>query len=170
MSTQSKVHIRQRGLTLIELIMFIIVISVGLIGILTVMNVTARSSADPVIRKQALAVAEAMMEEILSKDFQNDVGGNNAATPLLGCTPQTAPPCNLNIPLDRQNYNDVDDYDQWDQNGVFQLDGTAVLIGNYTVQAAVVPLALNGIAGKLVSVTVTSGPETIVLDSFRANF
>ena len=161
---------RQRGLTLIELIMFIIVITVGLVGVLTVMNVTARSSADPVIRKQALAVAEAMMEEVLSKDYQNDPADAVNASAVLGCTPNTATLCRPNTLLDRQNYNDVDDFINWNQNGVFQVDGTAApIVGNYVVHVGVFPWTLNGVAGKRVHVIVISGNETITLDSFRAN-
>ena len=81
----------QRGLTLIELIIYIVVVLVGLAGVLTVFNTTVRGSADPVVRKQALALAEAMLEEVLAKDYQNAAGGNNAATPAEGCTPATAP-------------------------------------------------------------------------------
>jgi MSHA pilin protein MshD len=54
----------QRGITLIELIMFIVIISVALAGILLVMNQVVRTSADPLIRKQAHAIAESMLEEI----------------------------------------------------------------------------------------------------------
>ena len=162
---------RQVGLTLIELIIFIIVVSVGLMGVLAVMNATAKSSADPVIRKQALSVAEAMMDEILSKDFQNDSTGDNTATPTLGCTPSTTPRCRLNTVLDRQNYNDVDDYDTWAQTGVFQLDGSlAPVLGNYTVGVSVLPMTLNAVAGKQVTVTVVGGTETVTLNGFRANF
>ena len=46
----------QRGLSLIELIIFIVIISVGVLGILSVLNTTAKSSADPMIGKQVLAV------------------------------------------------------------------------------------------------------------------
>ncbi|HET6720167.1 MAG TPA: type II secretion system protein, partial [Rhodocyclaceae bacterium] len=60
---------RQRGMTLIELIVFIVVVSVGLAGVLSVFNVAVRNSADPLITKQALAVADALLEEILLKDF-----------------------------------------------------------------------------------------------------
>ncbi|MCE9569660.1 MAG: type II secretion system GspH family protein, partial [Rhodocyclales bacterium] len=42
---------RQHGLTLIELIVFIVIVSVALAGVLSVLNLTARSSADPMIRK-----------------------------------------------------------------------------------------------------------------------
>ena len=48
----------QRGLTFIELLFFIVIVSAGLAGILTVLNVTTSRSADPMVRKQMLAVAE----------------------------------------------------------------------------------------------------------------
>ena len=165
---------RQGGLTLIELIMFIIIVSVGLAGVLSVMNVTVMSSADPVIRKQALGVAEAMMDEVLSKDFQNDPLDAANTSAVLGCTPNspaTGPRCRVNTLLDRQNYNDVDDYQNWNQLGVFQVDGTpAPFLANYRVQVAVALWALNGINGKRVTVTVSGGNEVIALDGFRANF
>lgn len=59
----------QRGMTLIELIVFIVVVSLGLAGVLTVFNAVVRSSADPLVTKQALAVADSLLEEILLKDF-----------------------------------------------------------------------------------------------------
>jgi MSHA pilin protein MshD len=162
---------RQRGMTLIELITFIVIVSVGLAGVLTVMNITTRSSADPLIRKQALAVAEAMMEEVLSKDFQNDPADPGNASATLGCTPTTAPRCALNTLTDRPNYNDVDDFNNWNRTGVFQVDGTpAPVLGTYTVRVNVAAGALNGLAGKWVTVTVAGGAETIALNGFRANF
>ena len=54
----------QRGISLIELIMFIVIIGAALTGILLVMNQVTGHSADPLIRKQALAVAESMLEEV----------------------------------------------------------------------------------------------------------
>jgi MSHA pilin protein MshD len=54
----------QRGISLIELIMFIMIVSVALAGILLVMNVTTKSSADPLVHKQALAIAESLLEEV----------------------------------------------------------------------------------------------------------
>ncbi len=55
---------RQRGISLIELIMFIVIVSVALAGILLVMDTVTRNSADPLIHKQALAIAESMLEEV----------------------------------------------------------------------------------------------------------
>ncbi len=51
----------QRGLTFVKLIFFIV--SFGLTGILTVFNVSTSRSADPMVRKQMLAVAQSVMEE-----------------------------------------------------------------------------------------------------------
>lgn len=162
----------QRGLTLIELIIFIVVVLVGLAGVLTVLNTTVRGSADPVVRKQALALAEAMLEEVLAKDYQNDPAGNNAATPALGCTPATAPSCRLNTQADRGNYNDVDDYNTWSQAGNVQAVGAApVALAGYVVTVAVgAPAAVNGVMLKTVTVTVTREAETVALQGWRGNF
>ena len=169
---------RQGGLTLIELVVFIVIVSVALVGVLSVLNVTVKSSADPVIRKQALALAEGMLEEILSKDFQNvprDLpngisGGNNAETPTQGCTPTTTIQCRLNTLSDRQNYNDVDDYNGWNQTGVSRLDGTPPILTSYSVRVAVTDGTGTWAGGKMVTVTVVGGTETIVLSGFRANY
>lgn len=58
-----------RGLTLIELIVFIVIVSAAVAGVLSVYNVVVRASADPVITKQTLAIAEAVLEEARLKPF-----------------------------------------------------------------------------------------------------
>lgn len=63
----------QRGISLIELIIFIVIIGAAMAGVLLVMNQVTRSSADPLIRKQALAVAESMLEEIRLQDLSGVV-------------------------------------------------------------------------------------------------
>ncbi|MGV7207473.1 prepilin-type N-terminal cleavage/methylation domain-containing protein [Oxalobacteraceae bacterium A2-2] len=60
---------RQRGLSLIELIIFMVVMGVAAAAVLQVMNLATRNSADPVRRKQALLIAEAYMEEIQMARF-----------------------------------------------------------------------------------------------------
>lgn len=61
--------IAQRGISLVELIMFVVIVSLGIVGILSVMNVTTKASADPMLRKQALAIAESLLEEIQLQAF-----------------------------------------------------------------------------------------------------
>ena len=71
---------RARGLTLIELIVFIVIVSVGLAGILMVINLTVKRSADPMQRKQAISMAESILEEILTKDTSDPVAEVNFDT------------------------------------------------------------------------------------------
>ncbi len=163
---------RQGGLSLIELIVFIVIVSVGVVGILSVLNLTVGKSADPMLRKQVLAVAEAMMDEILAKSYQNDPADPNNSSTTLGCTPNTTTPsCRVNSTVDRPNYNDVDDFNNWSQTGVYQLDGTlAPILGTYTVGVGVSTTTLNGVAAKQVTVTVSGGTETISLVGYRTNY
>ena len=60
---------RARGFSLIELIFFIVIVSVGLAGVLQVLQVTTGASADPMVRKQALALAESVLQEVVQKAY-----------------------------------------------------------------------------------------------------
>lgn len=55
---------RQRGLSLIELIIFIVVVGIAAVALLKVMGFFTAKSADPVRRKQALLLAESYLEEV----------------------------------------------------------------------------------------------------------
>ena len=54
----------QRGLTLIELVASIVIISVATIGLMAAVTAAVGRSADPMIQNQATAVGVAYMEEI----------------------------------------------------------------------------------------------------------
>lgn len=60
---------RMRGFTFVELVMTIVVIGVAVTGVLTLFTNVVSKSADPMIAHQGVAVAEAYMEEILTKNF-----------------------------------------------------------------------------------------------------
>jgi MSHA pilin protein MshD len=59
----------QRGITLIEQIVFILIVSVGVVGLVSVMNPMIRQSADPMVTKQFVAIAESLLNEILHQPF-----------------------------------------------------------------------------------------------------
>lgn len=155
----------QRGLTLIELIIFIVVVSVGLTGILAVMNVTVRESADPVVRKQSLAMAEAILEEVLAKDFDPNSGYDT--TVAANC----ANP-------DRALCDDVDDYACFDGStanktiaGTETLGSSAIPgLAGLSATVAVAAVTVSGVAMKRVTVTVTGGPDTIAHSGHRADY
>ena len=79
----------QRGTTLVELIMFIVIIGAALAGILQVMNLTTGHSADTMLRKQAIVIANSLLEEVELMPFTVcDPDDPNAASAVLAsdCT------------------------------------------------------------------------------------
>lgn len=149
---------RASGFTLIEMIMAIMIIGVGLAGVLLAFNVAVKSSADPMIHKQMLAIAEEMMEEILLKPYAP------AAGTISGCN--------------RASADDISDYNGYSQS-VCDIDGTAVPgLNGYTVTVTVVANAavatdLVGLpigAVKKVTVIVTHGTETMSLVGWRTDY
>lgn len=54
----------QNGISFVELIMFIIIVGVAVTGVLLTLSTTAKASADPLLQKQALSVAESLLDEI----------------------------------------------------------------------------------------------------------
>lgn len=80
----------QAGLTLIELIMFIMIIGVALVGIIGVLNLTTKAGADPLRRKQALMIAEGLLEEVQLARFTYcdptaDKAGDDAVNGSADC-------------------------------------------------------------------------------------
>lgn len=63
------INARQVGVTLVELILFILIISVAVIGVTRIMNLTSVASTDPLREKQALAIAESLLEEVQLQAF-----------------------------------------------------------------------------------------------------
>lgn len=164
----------QRGLTLIELIVFIVIVSVALAGVLTVLNHTTRYSADPMVRKQALAIAEALLEEVMLQPFtwcDPDDANAPTATGYAGCTvaentlaAEAGEARGSATPFDNVN----------DYNGLTTT--TNIAGGGSAAYAATVTVAqssLNGIAvdaSLLITVTVTAGAETIQLQGYRTRY
>lgn len=150
---------RHKGFTLIELIVFIVVIGVGLAGILAVSNSVVRSSADPLVRKQTLAIAESLLEEILLKDYVKPAGST-----ALGFAAGGA----------RNLYDTVDDYTGYvTAGGVVDVSGAALPgLGAYNVAPAVTVnvVVLGGTTLKRIVVSVTGPQGTIALTGFRGNY
>jgi MSHA pilin protein MshD len=165
----------QRGLSLVELVMFIVIVAVGIAGILSVLNVTARASADPFPTKQALAIAEALMEEIQLAPFTYcDPDDANAATAAnaAGCatTPEGIGP----EAGDARPFDNVSDYHAPAPAAVTAIDGSAIAaLADYRVAVTIAPAALGSISaasGDALRITVSvSGPggTAVTLDGFR---
>ncbi|TAJ78945.1 MAG: pilus assembly protein MshD [Gallionellaceae bacterium] len=156
----------QKGVSLIELIIFIVIISVALTGILLVMNQVTAHSADPLIHKQAIAAAESLLEEIELQDFVSQSG-------VTACPTGPNPVTQANR---ASQYHIVCDYNGFNTTGLFPVSGVAPIVGleNYNASVAVANAALGGIvAGSAVRITVTvTDPQnnTIALDGYRTAY
>jgi len=63
---------KQSGITLVELIVTIVVVAVAVTGVLLAVQFSMRHSADPMIRQQQVAIADAYMEEIMLREYDRD--------------------------------------------------------------------------------------------------
>jgi MSHA pilin protein MshD len=154
----------ERGFTLIELIVFIVVVSTGLVGILSVMNATVQFSAEPMARKQAMVLAESILEEVVQKDY--------ADTDLLDLDPDLDPKAEHVKDTLRANMDDVDDYSGTNES-IFT-DWPASL-SSYKVNIGVVETQWSVTSSpkvpvKKITVTVTGGGHTISLSGYRADY
>jgi MSHA pilin protein MshD len=143
-----------RGATLVELVVAIVIIGLAMTGVMMVFVRNTSSSADPLIWHQATAIAEAYLEEVLSKNF--DPNGPEG--------PET-----------RDVFDDVGDYGGLTDNGARDQTNTPISgLEGYIVNVTVTPTALNGIAAAnslRVAVRVTSPfGGNIVVSGFRTNY
>lgn len=68
----SHVHVlpaRQRGMTLIELVISIVIIGIAAAALYSAMATIGARSADPMLRQQSLALAEAYLEAVLARPY-----------------------------------------------------------------------------------------------------
>jgi MSHA pilin protein MshD len=140
---------KRNGFTLIELVMSMVIISIASVGILSVMNLTQKHSADPLVERQALAIAEAYMEEILLQNYGTCTATSRATYSCVG------------------NYNGLQDVGAHDQAGA-AISG----LSKYTISVAVAASSLSGgVAAQQVTVSVTGpGVNGLTLVGYRGNY
>ena len=124
--TQRATAGRQRGVTLIELVLVIVIISIAVTAVLGVLSSTSASSAEALVRTQAVAIGNAYLEEALLKPFVDPDAADGEAV--------------------RTDFDDVNDYDNLNDNGARnQFGGALPGLGAYQVQMTVRPGALGGL-------------------------
>lgn len=150
---------RGSGFTLIEVIVLIVVMSVSLAGVLLLFQNTVRASADPQVYKQALAIGEAMLDEIMLASYDPVAGGGGA----------------------RANFNDVDDYAGYSTaGGMTDIQGNPIPgLATYNVSVTLNPATLDDSApatpavteAKRITVTVThASGVSISLEGYRTKY
>ena len=141
---------------MIELVIAIVIVSIAVSSVLMALSMTVGYSADPMIRHQAIAIAEAYLEEIALKAFDDPDGVDGEANRTL--------------------YDDVDDYNGLvDVGARDQFNAALAGLGDYTVTVAVTASsALPSIASTdlfLISVTITHAADiNFTVSAYRANY
>lgn len=147
---------QQAGVTLVELLVSIVIVSIAASGVLGVLSMTTAASADPMIRHQASAIAEAYLEEILLKPVDDPDGVDGEAL--------------------RADYDDLDDYDGLADMGARDQFGAPIAgLADYNVAVAVSPsaaLPAIPVSNALrVDIVVTHGVDiSFVLSGYRTRY
>jgi len=172
----------QRGISLIELIMFIVIISVALTGILLVMNQVTRHSADPLLHKQALAIAESLLEEVELMPFtycDPDDASAVTATSTADCT--TVEVMGVENDVSRYDtalpFDNVSDYDTFGMaaGSIMDITNSNTGVNGFTLQPiTVAPIAMTNVAANdalLITVTVTDpAGNDITVEGIRTRY
>ncbi|WP_167758699.1 type IV pilus modification PilV family protein [Zemynaea arenosa] len=180
---------RQRGLTMIELVLFIVIVSVGVAGILGAMSVATTKGSDPVRRKQAIMIAEQLMEEVQGAGYTLcdptdpgfDTATVDAAGVITGCVngPETfGREGTITRPYD--NVNDYvaaagDALPGFDSGGVLANAAGKPLTAGYTatvrmVQESFGNPAVPNFGAIKITITVSYDQESFVLDGYRTRY
>lgn len=135
----------QLGVSLIEMVVFIVVVSIALLALVGVYRQATINNVDPIIRVQALEAAQSKLDEILSLKYSE----NTPTGGIPACAPCDDTP--------DSNMNDVDDYRGWsDQPYPGYIRSVDVTTNNSI---------------KLITITVTTpSNESVLLAVERANF
>lgn len=170
-------NIKIDGFTLIELIMAIVILSIGVTAFMVLINQTTSHSADPMIQEQANAIAQSYLEEVLlnpfcDPDMSTDCPTTCVASACASCTAAEA---------SRDLFDDVCDYDGLVNNGARDQNDNAIAgLGafNITVNVQDTGITLNGLdsnTGQIVRIDVhvthNSFPNlNLNLSGYKANY
>lgn len=176
-----------KGFTLIELIVAIVIIGIGVAAFATLMNATTVNSVDPLLRQQANAIARAYLEEISLKSFCDpdlavdcpvDCSGGNTCSDTVNCTENTG------AAETRSSFDDVCDFEQPEiVNAAVtdQLGNPILSLSDYRVTVDIVDNGgadlndLNGGSSQSLRIDVTvsntnNSDIDVILSGYKANF
>ena len=175
-------RVRYRGFSLVETAIFIAVVGIGLAGVLLAITTATRDSVDPLIRKQAVAIAESLLQEITSMPYTycdpDDpaarTAANTAACAVLEALGPEAGETRYGPATPFDNVNDYHGYNTATEvpPGIKDINGTLITgLSGYNAAVTVTPVVLSAATALLVTVTVTGPRNTVVnVDGYRAQY
>ena len=162
--------------------MFIVIVAVALAGVLAALNMGVKSSADPMVRKQVLAAAESLLEEVELQPFTycdpNDPNAPTATSSAACSQPSYSEDNPANWGAGKSRYGPSYFDNVADYNG-FSMSGNVTDIAQQTSSSlsgysASVSISQTGSGFGLpnadvlrVNVNVTGGGNSVTLTGFR---
>ncbi len=148
-----------RGVTLVETLVFLVIVSIALAALVRVYTHAVANSVDPVARTRALELAQAQLDAILARKFDENTptGGVPACDTALGAT------C-LGIVADA-DFDDIGDY-----NGFVNTSDPDHTL-TVSVAAAGGELGIAAAQARRITVTATvPGAGDLILSVYKTNF
>jgi MSHA pilin protein MshD len=168
------------GLTLIELLLFITVVGIALAAMMSVFTQATQASADPMIRRQQLAVAESLLREVQLMPFtycDPDDANATTATSSGGCASlaEGAGPEGGESRYGPSRFDNVNDYAGFAMSGIRDMADQAVAgLAGYSASVAVAAAALDTVGSTdalKITVTVTApDTSTLSLQGWRTRY
>lgn len=184
-----------RGVTLVELLVFIVIVGVAMAGVFAAFNTITAASADPQVRKQVLAIAESLMDEIALMPFTFcDPDDVNAATATssAGCAvaansedaaigPENCPGPSCETRYSSPQFDNVSDYHGFSMGpGIQDITNSTITglgaysVTNITITQAGLASGVDAIAAAdalRISITVTGpGNVSTTLEGYRTRY
>lgn len=151
--------IGQRGITLIETVVFMVIVSIALSTLLMVFNQSVMQSVDPALRVKALERGQGVMDLILTRKFDE----NTPTGGVPACGTSSAAAC-AGIVADT-DYDDIGDF-----NGYSSTDDPRFPLRVSVVEAGT-ELGLPLAQARRITVTVTMPDgNNLTLAAYKANF
>jgi len=166
-------RLKQTGVTLVELVISIVILSIALVAVINVFSLNVGRSADPLWQNKTLKLAQLYLDEILAKPYDD-------ATPLGGLPPVASPSCaglGAEGGESRATYDDVDDY-----NGVNDMPPVSLIgaldasYASYRVSVTVtcdgttVSASGNAHAKKVLVQVTPPGESSVAFSAYKGNY
>jgi MSHA pilin protein MshD len=171
------------GMSLIEVVVFIAVLAIGITATLVVYNRVTSASVDPMVRKQVLAIASSLLEEIELKGFTycdpDDANVYTAATTADCTTVEGIGPEGGETRYSDPRFDNVSDYDGFAMSGASMknVDGSTISgLTDYSVSVSVAnagtDFSITNTEALLITVTAQHVPTgtTVSLQGYRLRY
>lgn len=172
---------QQYGFTLVELVVFIVILAVGLTGTILAIHQTVANAPKAMMHVRAMEIAQAYLDEISTKRFDENTGQGGLPTcdsptpaaPVIACSNVLGPEAGEI----RNTFNDVDDY-----NGINDsppVDASGNVNPDYTGYGVQISLSYAGTElalannrfAKRINLVITSPfGDRIPVSYYRTNF